>query len=139
MYAVLGASGHVGSAVVDALRTAGEDVVAVVRSSMGATALQGFDVEIRAIDVLDTDGLRNVFKQAQRAFLLNPPADPSVDTDAAFGRPHLPLRRLPIRRISRPPSADVRRQIAPACSMTVSLASGDIRLFVLRLIYIPIL
>ena len=82
MYAVLGASGHVGSAVVEALRTAGEDLVAVVRSSTGAI-LHRLDVEIRVIDVLDTDGLRNIFKEAQRAFLLNPPADPSVDTDAA--------------------------------------------------------
>ena len=37
---------------------------------------------VAVCDIRDTDALRDVFRTGRRAFLLNPPADPSTDTDA---------------------------------------------------------
>jgi uncharacterized protein YbjT (DUF2867 family) len=81
MYAILGATGHVGSAVVDALLEAGEPVLALVHSAAHGEGLKRKGAEIAVVDVLDVDGLRAAFRQARRAFLLNPNAPVSGDTD----------------------------------------------------------
>jgi uncharacterized protein YbjT (DUF2867 family) len=81
MYAILGATGHVGSAVVDALLEAGEPVVALTHSAEHGHELRRRGAEIAIVDVRDADALRAVLKQARRAFLLNPPAAVSGDTD----------------------------------------------------------
>jgi uncharacterized protein YbjT (DUF2867 family) len=81
MYAILGATGHVGSAVVDALLEAGEPVLALVHSAEHGGGLKRKGAEIAVVDVLDVDGLRAAFRQARRAFLLNPNAPVSGDTD----------------------------------------------------------
>lgn len=79
---VLGANGHVGSAVVDTLIDAGETVTAVVHSPAGAERWRARGVDAVAIDIADADALRAVFRRGRRAFLLNPPAPPATDTDA---------------------------------------------------------
>ena len=38
--------------------------------------------EVAVVDVHEVDSLRRVFRGGKRLFLLNPPADPSTDTDA---------------------------------------------------------
>jgi len=38
--------------------------------------------KVAVADVHDVDSLRNIFRQGKRLFLVNPPADPSTDTDA---------------------------------------------------------
>ncbi|MET3663765.1 NmrA family NAD(P)-binding protein [Caulobacter sp. 1776] len=81
MYAILGATGHVGSAVVDTLLEAGEPVLALVHSADHAGALLRRGAEVAIVDVLDVDALRALLKQVRRAFLLNPPAAVSGDTD----------------------------------------------------------
>lgn len=81
MYAILGSTGHVGSAVVDALLEAGEPVLALVHSAEHGEGLKRKGAEIAVVDVLDVDGLRAAFRQARRAFLLNPNAPVSGDTD----------------------------------------------------------
>jgi len=81
-FVVLGATGHIGSVVVQTLIEAGASLIAVARSTEVARAFPGHAVETRVVDVMNTAALRNVFMEARRAFLLNPPADPSSDTDA---------------------------------------------------------
>lgn len=82
MFIVLGASGHVGSAVVRTLLAQGLPVTAVTHdgATVAGWARQG--VATAVVDVGDSDALRRVFQTGSRAFLLNPPADVSKDTDA---------------------------------------------------------
>lgn len=81
MFIVLGATGHVGSEVVDALLKAGEPVTAVVRDAAKTSHLQTKGVIVAVADVTDIDALRSVLRKGRRAFLLNPPAPVSGDTD----------------------------------------------------------
>lgn len=83
MFIVLGASGNVGSVVLETLKATKQQIVAVTHSREKATALGGENVEVAVVDVKDTEALRDVFRRGRRAFLLNPPGDPSGDSDAA--------------------------------------------------------
>ncbi len=80
-YVVLGAGGHVGSAVLENLDD-GARVLAVVHNPEKGRSLSGKRVEPVVVDVADTAALGSVFRNARRAFLLNPPALPTTDTDA---------------------------------------------------------
>lgn len=82
MHVILGGTGHVGSAAATALLRQGEAVTVVTRDKARAAHLAGQGAEVAVADVLDVAALREVLKRDQRAFLLNPPADPSTDTDA---------------------------------------------------------
>ena len=82
MYVVLGATGHVGSATTKALLAAGQAVTAVVHDPAKGQAWRERGAEVVAVDIHDVDALRRVLKTGRRAFLLNPPAAPSTDTDA---------------------------------------------------------
>lgn len=82
MYVVLGAAGNVGSSVVEALKPSGERIFAIVHSAEKAAAISGGNVEAVIQDVSDTAGLRALFRKGKRAFLLNPPAAPTTDTNA---------------------------------------------------------
>lgn len=82
MYVILGASGHIGSAVIDALRGSGEKVIAVVHSTQKAEAIDRDGVEPVVADVADAARLRSILQRGRRAFLLNPPADTKGDTNA---------------------------------------------------------
>jgi uncharacterized protein YbjT (DUF2867 family) len=81
MYIVLGASGHVGSCVAEELMRSGHRVTVVLRDQRKAQGWVERGAKVAICDVTDTEGLRNVFKMGRRAFLLNPPAPPSSDTD----------------------------------------------------------
>lgn len=81
MHIVLGASGHVGSAVARTLLKHGEAVTVVTRDAARCIDLKNAGAEIAVADVRDITGLRNVLLTGKRAFLLNPPAAPSSDTD----------------------------------------------------------
>lgn len=81
MYIVLGSTGHVGSEVASALLADGRQVTAVTRSEEKAAAWRARGAEAAVVDVTDVDALRRVFQSGKRAFLLNPPAAPSDDTD----------------------------------------------------------
>ena len=82
MYGVMGATGHVGSAVTDYLLERGEKVLAITRDRKHAEKLGTKGAEIAEVDVQDVSALRSAFQRCRRAFLLNPPADVSTDTDA---------------------------------------------------------
>jgi len=81
MIIVLGATGHVGSAVAQTLLDSGKRVTVVTRSEEKAASWRGRGAEAALIDISDVDQLRGLFRRGRRAFLLNPPAAPSTDTD----------------------------------------------------------
>lgn len=83
MFIILGADGHVGSAVAGSLLAQGLPVTAVLHKADQAQAWEQRGAVTAVADVLDTDALRRIFQTGTRAFLLNPPADVSTDTDAA--------------------------------------------------------
>jgi uncharacterized protein YbjT (DUF2867 family) len=82
MHVVLGATGHVGSALVDALLTHGEPVTMVVRNRAKARSFEARGARIEIADVYDVDALRRAYRLGERLFMLNPPADPSTNTQA---------------------------------------------------------
>jgi uncharacterized protein YbjT (DUF2867 family) len=83
MYVVMGANGHVGSAVADALLREGRQVTVVTRDAWRAAHWQQRGVAVAQADAHDPDALRAAFRRGRRVFLLNPPADVSGDTDVA--------------------------------------------------------
>ena len=83
---VLGATGNVGHAVALELLNSGEPVIAVVHDVSDAGLLEKAGAKIAEVDVGDSDALRAVFRLGHRAFLLNPPAPPDIDKDAAERR-----------------------------------------------------
>jgi uncharacterized protein YbjT (DUF2867 family) len=80
MHIVLGGTGNVGSTVAEALLARGEPVTIITRHPAKVPSHSG--AQIAVIDVHDVEGLRRVFRQGSRLFLLNPPAPPSTDTAA---------------------------------------------------------
>ncbi|PVA08659.1 NmrA family transcriptional regulator [Pelagivirga sediminicola] len=82
MYIVLAGTGQVGSAVARALLRRGEPATVVTRDEKNAASLQQAGAEVAVANIRDVARLREVFGAGRRAFLLNPPADPSGDTDA---------------------------------------------------------
>lgn len=82
MYIVLAGTGQVGSAVARALLRRGEPATVVTRDEKNAASLQQAGAEVAVANIRDVARLREVFRAGRRAFLLNPPADPSGDTDA---------------------------------------------------------
>lgn len=85
-FVVMGANGHVGSAVANCLLERGESVVVVVHHGHGADAWKAKGAGIAEADVEDAVSLRRAFQRGRRAFLLNPPADIKTDTDAVERR-----------------------------------------------------
>ncbi|KXV79892.1 NmrA family transcriptional regulator, partial [Acetobacter malorum] len=81
MYVVMGATGHVGGSVAQALLAAGEAVTVVTRSKTKAEAWRQKGALAAVLDVQDIPALATVFQKARRAFVLNRPASPAQNTD----------------------------------------------------------
>lgn len=81
MHIILGGTGHVGSATARALLDAGQDVTIVTRVEDHGAALKEAGARVAVADIRDAGALRDIFRTGKRAFILNPPADPSTDTD----------------------------------------------------------
>lgn len=77
---VLGATGHVGSALTEALLDRGEPVTLVVRDRAKAHAFEKRGARVEVADIHNLDALRRVHELGDRLFMLNPPADPTSDT-----------------------------------------------------------
>lgn len=82
MHIILGGTGRVGSATASALLKLGEPVTVITRVATHGSDLRDAGARIVVADIRDIAGLREIFRTGTRAFLLNPPADPSGDTDA---------------------------------------------------------
>ncbi|WP_368563758.1 NmrA family NAD(P)-binding protein [Pseudoxanthomonas sp. UTMC 1351] len=86
MYVIMGGTGHVGSATAETLLARGERVTIVTRDANRADAWRAKGAEIAEADVNDAASLRAAFRRGSRAFLLNPPADITTDTDVVERR-----------------------------------------------------
>jgi uncharacterized protein YbjT (DUF2867 family) len=82
MHVILGATGHVGSAVAMALLDRGEPVTVVTRDARRAAPFTRRGAVATIADIHDADALRAALQRGRSAFLLMPPADPSKDTVA---------------------------------------------------------
>lgn len=81
MLIVMGATGHVGSAVADELLSRGESVGIMTRHPDDADVWSDKGAIVVEADVEDAASLKSALRRGTRAFLLNPPADPASDTD----------------------------------------------------------
>lgn len=81
MLVIMGAHGHVGRAVLETLLKQGHGVIAVTHDPAHLERLTATGAQAALADVNDPASLRAVFRQGRRAFLLNPPAAASGDTD----------------------------------------------------------
>lgn len=82
MFIVLGGNGHVGSAVAMELLKLRQPVTVVTRSTTSKGLWEKRGAQIAIADVSDAAALRRIFRTGKRAFLLNPPAPVSTDSDA---------------------------------------------------------
>lgn len=82
MHIILGGTGQVGSATAHALLKRGEPVTIITRDADHGSDLKAAGACIAVADVRDVAGLREAFRAGTRAFLLNPPAAHTSDTDA---------------------------------------------------------
>ncbi|TWC17508.1 MULTISPECIES: NmrA family NAD(P)-binding protein [unclassified Pseudomonas] len=82
MYVIMGGTGHVGSATVQALLAQAAPVIVVTRKAAHGEQWRAQGARIIEADAQDIDSLRAAFRLGRRAFILNPPAPPSTDTDA---------------------------------------------------------
>lgn len=81
MHIILGGTGQVGSATARSLLEQGEPVTVVTRDSNNGAALHALGATMAEADIRDISALRAIFQTGRRAMLINPPADPSTDTD----------------------------------------------------------
>lgn len=82
MHIILGATGHIGSALAQLLLDRHEPVTLVLHSPGKAAAWQRRGARTEVTDIHDVEALRRVFQLGQRLFLLNPPAPPITDAAA---------------------------------------------------------
>lgn len=82
MHIVMGATGHVGSAVAETLLARGEPVGVITHDPDHADSWRDTKAEIIEADVNEVPSLRAAFQRGRCAFLLNPPADIRTDTDS---------------------------------------------------------
>ena len=81
MFVVMGATGHVGSAVAETLLAGEEAVTILTRHPERAAPWREKGAVVAFADADDPNSMRLALQEASRAFLLNPPADPKTDTD----------------------------------------------------------
>lgn len=82
MIVVMGATGNVGATVADALLARGEAVTILTRHPQDAGDWSAKGAQVAQADAEDAASLHAAFRRADRAFLLNPPAARSSDTNA---------------------------------------------------------
>lgn len=82
MHIIFGATGHVGSAVAQALLERREPVTVVTRDAARAEPFTRRGAVAAVADIHDTEAMRAVLRQGHSALLLMPPADPSTDSVA---------------------------------------------------------
>lgn len=79
MYIILGATGHVGSAVAQALLKQGEAVTVIIHDADKKDEWTQQGATVAMADVYNSAQLRSVFGQGERLYVLNPPAKPATD------------------------------------------------------------
>lgn len=85
-HAILGGTGHIGASLASALLGQQQSVLIIGHNPDKAKEWTDKGAAYEAVDILDTDRLRQLFQLAERLFILNPPAPPSTDTIAVETR-----------------------------------------------------
>lgn len=80
-FALLGGTGHIGTALATELLKQQRTVLIIGHDPAKANDWQSKGAAYETADILDTKRLRDLFSQAERVFILNPPALPDSDTD----------------------------------------------------------
>jgi uncharacterized protein YbjT (DUF2867 family) len=80
MYVVAGVSGNTGRVVAETLLTLGQKTRVLVRDAAKAAAFRARGAEVAELDLANADALAAALKGAKGAYLLLPPAAPTVDT-----------------------------------------------------------
>jgi uncharacterized protein YbjT (DUF2867 family) len=80
MYIILGATGHVGSAVANTLLQENKEIIVITRNAEKAASWKERGAQTAIVDVHDSQAFREVLQKGKRLFLLNPPALPHTDT-----------------------------------------------------------
>ncbi|ASZ13501.1 NAD(P)H-binding protein [Chitinophaga pendula] len=80
MYIILGATGHIGSAVIRQLVQHGASVTGITSNNDHASQIEKAGATAAVADVRDTETLTRIFKTGKRLYVLNPPAAPHTDT-----------------------------------------------------------
>ncbi|MDX0426761.1 NmrA family NAD(P)-binding protein [Sinorhizobium medicae] len=86
MHIIMGGTGHVGSATAANLLKRGEAVAILTRHADRAGEWRARGAEIIEANAEDVPSLCAAFRRGRRAFLLNPPADTTKDTDTVERR-----------------------------------------------------
>jgi uncharacterized protein YbjT (DUF2867 family) len=81
-HAILGGTGHIGSAIAGALLSRGEALLIIGHNVDKAVEWASRGAAFEVADINGTAALAALFRQAERMFILNPPAPPNTDTDA---------------------------------------------------------
>ncbi|MBB5436496.1 uncharacterized protein YbjT (DUF2867 family) [Pedobacter sp. AK017] len=80
MHIILGGTGNIGSALAGTLLDLGEAVTVVSHDEKKRAEWEEKGAKFARVDVLNVEGLREVFNTGERLFMLNPPAAPSSNT-----------------------------------------------------------
>ncbi|NML20697.1 NAD(P)H-binding protein [Pseudoflavitalea sp. G-6-1-2] len=80
MYIILGATGHIGSALVKQLVEDGVSVTGVTSQTKNQHKIEEAGAKAAVANVHDAEQLADVFQQGRRLYLLNPPAPIGTDT-----------------------------------------------------------
>ncbi|MCG2617775.1 NmrA family NAD(P)-binding protein [Terrimonas sp. NA20] len=80
MYIILGATGHIGSAVAQHLLDQQQEITIITRSPNNAALWEKKGAVTAIADIRNTTALKNIFSKGKYLFLLNPPASPHSDT-----------------------------------------------------------
>jgi uncharacterized protein YbjT (DUF2867 family) len=80
MYIILGATGHVGSAVAESLLQEDKEIIVITRNADKASSWEKRGAKVELVDIHDSQKFRRVLQKGKRLFLLNPPAPPNTDT-----------------------------------------------------------
>jgi len=81
-FVILGGTGHIGSALSQQLLKENQSVLIIGHSKEKEKLWKDRGARFETADILDSEALNKLFKQAHRLFILNPPADPGKDAEA---------------------------------------------------------
>jgi uncharacterized protein YbjT (DUF2867 family) len=79
-YLIIGATGHIGQAVMHTLLAQNLPVIALTSDSAHIKQIEAAGAKAVVVNVRNTEKLKATFKLGSRLFLLSPPALPSTDT-----------------------------------------------------------
>ena len=80
-YAILGGTGHIGSALALLLIRQGHSVLVIGHNEEQQKKWTALGAGFQAVEITDSERLKTLLNQGERLFILNPPADPAKDAE----------------------------------------------------------